>query len=141
MNAAHRAASIRNGIAFCICMGLGALALAQAPLPQPKTQGAVTYLNGGVGDEEVRYIKQSMKDYNLALSFSRSGGEYVASVAIVVKDAKGETVFDVASVGPYLLMKLPPGKYSIVANYQGDSKTRPVTVKGSASPPVNFSWR
>jgi hypothetical protein len=131
--------TIRGTVALAL-VATGTFAFAQAPLPQPKTQGAVTYLNGGVGDEEIRYIKQSMKDYDLALLFSRSSGEYVASVAVTVKDMKGDTVLDVPSVGPYLLVKLPAGKYSVIAEYQGDSKARPVTVKSHASPLVSFAW-
>ena len=117
-----------------------ASACAQAPMPQPQTQGSVGYLNGGAGDEEVQYIKSAMKDYSLALSFSRGGGEYVASVAITVKDAKGETVFEAPSVGPYLLLKLPAGKYSVIANYQNAAKTQPVTVGRAASSVTSFRW-
>ena len=123
MRSAWFAGFIRSTAAVGLC-AITITALAQAPLPQPQTQNAVTYLNGGAGDEEIGYIKQSMKDYDLALSFSRSGGEYVASVAVIVKDAHGATVIDLPSVGPYLLVKLPAGKYSVVANYHGDSKTR-----------------
>jgi hypothetical protein len=116
------------------------IAAAQAPMPQPHTQDGVTYLNGGIGDEEVQFIKQSMKDYTLALSFSRSTGEYVASVAVTIKDMKGATVLEEQSVGPYLLVRLPPAKYSVTANYQGDSKTQPVTASHKPAI-VNFAWR
>jgi hypothetical protein len=114
---------------------------AQSPLPQQQTQSGVAYLNGGIGDDESQYIKSSMKDYTLGLLFSRAGGEYVASVAVTIKDAKGATAFEVPSAGPYLLVKLPPGKYSVVANYQGDSKTQPVTVAGPVKTPVSFQWK
>ena len=113
---------------------------AQAPLPQPQTQNGVAYLNGGAGDEEITAIKGAMKDYSLALLFSRTGGEYVASVAVTIKDAKGATVFETASAGPYLLVKLPPGKYSVVASYQSQSKTQPVTVERAARAPLSFVW-
>ena len=115
----------------------------QAPMPQQQLLGDVAYLNGGAGDEEVQFIKQSMKDYTLALAFARgaSPAEYVASVAVTIKDAKGQTVFETASVGPYLLVKLPPGKYSVVANYHDVSLTRPVTAGKSAGPLVTFIWK
>jgi hypothetical protein len=115
--------------------------LAQAPLPQPKTENGVTYLNGGAGDEEVQSIKASMKDYTLGLLFSRAGGEYVASVAVTIKDAKGATAFEIPSAGPYLLIKLPPGRYSVVANYRSESKTQPVTVSGAVKTPVSIQWK
>lgn len=115
-------------------------AFAQAPMPQPKTQGNVTYLSGGAGSEEVDYLKSQMKDYSLALMFSRTGGDYAANVAVAIKDGRGNTVFEAPSTGPYLLVKLPSGKYSVTATYQNDAKTRSVTVDGSARAPIGFVW-
>lgn len=118
-------------------------AYAQAPLPQPQTQGSVTYLNGGAGEEEVEFIKQSMKDYTLGLAFARAGSpraEYVASVAVTIKDAKGATVFESPSAGPYLLLKLPAGSYSVAATYQNQAQTRPVTA-GKSGSLVTFQWK
>ena len=117
---------------------------AQAPPPQPQQQGGIAYLNGGAGDEEVQFIKQSMKDYSLALQFGRAGtprAEYVATVSITIKDAGGATVLEAPSVGPYLLVKLPAGTYSVVATYQDVTQTRPVTVAKTASAPVTFTWK
>lgn len=132
--------TLRMVAAFAASMALST-AVAQAPLPRPRTEGGVTYLNGGAGSEEVDYIKSSMKDYSLALLFSGTGGAYVADVSVTIKDARGTTAFEAPSVGPYLLVKLPPGKYAVVASYQGDAKTRPVTVDGSAKTPVSFAWK
>ena len=122
---------------------IGGGANAQAPLPQPQVQGTVTYLNGGAGDEEVQFVKQSMKDYSLALAFARAGSpraEYVASVTLTIKDSKGATVFEAPSVGPYLLLKLPAGSYSVTASYQSQAQTRPVTA-GKSGSLVTFEWK
>jgi hypothetical protein len=135
--------SIRRALVALSFAAIAGSAAAQAPLPEPRTTPAgVTYLNGGVGDEEIQAIKAAMKDYTLGLLFSRTGGEYVASVAVTIKDAKGATAFEVPSAGPYLLVKLPPGKYSVVANYRDQSKTQPVTVvAGPVKTPVSFQWK
>ena len=136
------------GVATLVLCAAGSVsssgAYAQAPLPQPQQQGGIAYLNGGAGDEEVQFIKQSMKDYSLALEFGRAGSpraEYVATVAITIKDAGGATVFEAPSVGPYLLVKLPAGKYSVVATYQDVTQTRPVTVATTARAPTTFTWK
>ena len=131
---------LRRVAAAALLAAAWSVAAAQAPLPQPRTENGVSYLNGGVGDEEIQYVRQSMKDYTMALSFSRSGGEYVASVAVTIKNMKGVTVFEVPSAGPYLLVDLPVGRYSVTANYQGDSQTRPVTAARKAVA-ANFAWR
>lgn len=123
---------------------LGGVASAQElPMPTEQVLGKVPYVNGGVGEEEVQYIKQLMRDYALRLAFSRSGrprAEYVASVAVTINDSKGTTIFELASAGPYLLLKVPPGTYSVTATYENQSVTRPV-VAGKGSTPVNFVWK
>lgn len=114
-----------------------------APMASEQTLGDVSYLNGGVGEDEVQHIKGLMKDYSLRLAFSRAGrprAEYVASVAVTVTDAKGKVVFELASAGPYLLLKLPDGKYSVTATYENQSVTRPL-VAGKGTQPVNFVWK
>ena len=130
-----------------VALAFGAVSAAraqEAPMPQQQLLGDVAYLNGGAGDEEVQYVKQSMKEYTLALAFARAGSpraEYVASVSVTIKDAKGATVFELPSVGPYLLVKLAPGKYSVVAIYNDATQTRPVTVGKGVGPLVTFTWK
>ena len=62
-------------------------------------------------------------------------------MAITVKDAKGATVFEAPSVGPYLLLKLPAGKYSVVASYRDVTQTRPVAAGKSGASLVTFVWQ
>jgi len=124
-------------------LAFAAGAFAQAPMPQTQTQGSVAYLNGGAGDEEVQYIKQSMNDYSMALAFARAASpraEYVANVAVTVKDGKGGTVLHVPAVGPYLLLKLPAGSYAVTATYEGQAQTRTVSA-GKPASLVTFEWK
>ncbi len=127
-------------VAAALCAGC-TYAFAQAPLPQPQTERGIQFLNGGAGDEEITAIKAAMKDYSLALLFSRTGGEYVANVAVTIKDAKGATVFEAPSAGPWLLVKLPPGQYAVAASYRDQAKTQPVRVDRAAKTPVSFVWQ
>ncbi len=141
----NRQVSIRIATACVVLatLGIGPRVAAQAAMPQPQTQGDVTFLNGGAGDEEVQFIKRSMKDYSLALSFARStasSAEYVASVVVTIKDSKGATVFESSSVGPWLLVRLPAGRYTVVASYHDVTQNRPVTAVRSATSVTTFSW-
>lgn len=140
-----QARHIVAGACIAIALACGTAARAQeAPMPQQQLLGDVAYLNGGAGDEEVQYVKQSMKEYSLALAFARAGSpraEYVASVSVTIKDAKGATVFELPSVGPYLLVKLPPGRYSVVAIYNDATQTRPVSVGKNVGPLTTFTWK
>jgi hypothetical protein len=84
-----------------------------------------------------------MKDYPLRLAFSRAGtprAEYVANVAVTITDAKGRNIFELAAAGPYLLLKVPPGRYAVTATYENQTVTRPV-VAGKGSTPINFVWK
>ncbi len=129
-------------IALVASLAASVGAFAQAPMPQAQTQGSVAYLNGGAGDEEVQYIKQAMKDYSMALAFARAASpraEYVANVAVTVKDVKGNTVFEVPAGGPYLLLKLPAGSYVVTATYEGQTRTR--TVSAGKASLVTFEWK
>ena len=128
-------------------LAFATVAYAQAPMPQPQTQQhgqmSVAYLNGGAGDEEVQYIKQSMKDYSVALVFARAASpkaEYVANVEVTVKDDKGNALFEAPSVGPYLLLQLPAGSYAVTAIYQGQAQTRTVSA-GKSATLVTFQWK
>ena len=144
--ATHRGRVAAWLVGACVVAGgfAGGPASAQeVPMPTEQVLGKVPYVNGGVGEEEVQYIKQLMRDYGLRLAFSRSGkprAEYVASVAVTVNDAKGANIFELASAGPYLLLKVPPGTYSVTATYENHSVTRSV-VAGKGSSPTNLVWK
>ena len=49
-------------------------------------------------------------------------------------------MFESPSVGPYLLLKLPAGSYSVTASYQSQAQTRPVTA-GKSGSLVTFEWK
>ena len=112
-------------------------------MPAEQVLGNVPYINGGAGDEEVQYIKGEMKDYTLRLAFSRAGrprAEYVASVAVTINNGKGVNIFELASAGPYLLLKVPNGTYSVTATYENQTVTRPVVANKGTSL-TNFVWK
>lgn len=125
----------------------GALALAAAfpvlaaTLPQPKTEHGITYLSGGIGRDESAAMKAEAKNYPLSLVFSAGKeGEYVADVPVTIKDRAGKVVLDTVSSGPIILLKLPAGKYRVVALRQGKALQRTVVVKAKSERQVSFHW-
>jgi len=140
----RRAVITASAVVLAALTSLSSVARAQdVPMPTEQVLGDVPYLNGGVGEEEVQFIKQTMKDYTLRFAFSRAGtprAEYVANVAVTITDAKGTNLFELAAAGPYLLLKLPPGRYSVTATYENQTVTRPV-VAGKGTTPINFVWK
>jgi hypothetical protein len=113
-----------------------------APLPlEIKTQGDITYVTGGVGDEELRMLLAKGGDFNLHLLLNAKGGDYLSNIAIHVTDAKGTGVLDVSDAGPYLYVKLAPGKYSLEATrHESETKKISFTVgKGTVNRDIVFS--
>ena len=111
-----------------------ALALAvpafAAALPQPKTEHGVTYLSGGIGEDESAAMKAEAKHYPLSLVFSAGKyGEYLARVPVTIKDYAGKMVLDTVSKGPILLVSLAPGRYTVTATRDGKTLRQAVDIK------------
>lgn len=105
----------------------------QSPIARlkPITQDDVTYLCGGVGEEEVAHMKQEAKGYDLMLTFAARDGSYLADVDVAIRDAKGHSVLQTACDSPILLVDLPrSGTYRVRAETAGYELNR--TVKVSA---------
>lgn len=95
--------------------------------PSPQTSGGVQWLTGGVTLEERDAIREQASDYNLWIWLARTGsGYFLADVRVSVEDAAGRPVLDTVTDGPWLLARLPPGRYTIRTD-QSDAVT-PVTV-------------
>jgi hypothetical protein len=100
--------------------------------PEQKTQNDVAFLCGGVGEDEVGYMKKQAGNYDLALTFATRTGAYLADVDVNIKNAKGDDVLQTKCDGPMLLVNLPAsGTYRIHAETSGYSLNR--TAKVSAS--------
>jgi hypothetical protein len=101
---------------------------AERALPQVRTQGQTTYLEGGAGDEELRYLRQQTPQYNLRVLVHGDSGEYVAADSVVIKRGS-QTVLALNEAGPYVLAQLPAGRYTVEATYKGAKKTRAINLK------------
>ncbi|MCC6608625.1 MAG: carboxypeptidase regulatory-like domain-containing protein [Burkholderiales bacterium] len=131
-----------------IAAAFPALAAASATmLPPEKTEAGIVYRTGGIGKDEVAQFKRIEPQYPLALEFlgkPRSDGmhpEYLADVKVTISDAQhGKTVFSTTATGPFLVAKLAPGKYTVSAEYQGNTHHRTVEVHAKRSETVVFEW-
>ena len=102
----------------------------------------MTYISGGVGNESVQAMRAMERGYNLRLMFAIAGsGEYLADVRVKLVDPKGRTVLDAVSEGPYFFAKVPPGRYQVVAETEGDAKTRAVDISPGGAVSQSFYWR
>jgi len=106
----------------------------------PVTVGNVTYLTGGIGEEERNQIQMSKKDYNLYIMSSSKDGAFTGATQLSITDIHGANVLTVADAGPLFLAKLPPGTYTINAAAQGETKKQKITVGSKGAATINFNW-
>ena len=109
----------------------------------PQHFGSVVYVTGGVGDGEIAVIKQMMQDYPLSMTFTEmqnGSAVFLADVPVTVRTAHGDSVLDVRTNGPYLLVKLPAGTYEVSASDKGRTETRSVTVTDHSHARLVFEW-
>ncbi|WP_432720127.1 carboxypeptidase-like regulatory domain-containing protein [Jeongeupia wiesaeckerbachi] len=105
-----------------------------------QTHGNVSYVSGGVGDEEMTALKSMQKSYNLHLLFVDRDGHYLSGTQVAVKNARGETVLDARSNGPYFYANLPTGRYSVSASNDGRTQTRLLQVGTKGGKQTTFRW-
>lgn len=91
------------------------------------------YVHGGVSIEEARKLEQQRNDYRLWLVTADRSGAWLAGAKTRVKDARGEVVLDTVLDGPYLLVDLAPGRYTIETEVEGRTRTQTVSVGSSGT--------
>lgn len=109
-------------------------------LPQELHQGDLTFVTGGVGLDESQALREAAPHWPLALRFTGSGSDYLADVHVHITDAQGAAVLQADSRGPYMLVKLHPGRYTVQASYEGHDQTRSVVLKHGSHEKLDFSW-
>lgn len=103
-----------------------AIAQDQDPL-QPRQVGEITLINAGASAEEVDALKKLSPQYPLRLVMSNPNGEYVVARSLrVLKE--GRELAKVPDAGPWLLMDLAPGRYTLEGDFEGQRFTKTVTV-------------
>ena len=129
---------------------LGVLAVMSLPtktygqLPHSLREGNITYISGGVGEDEAKAIKAEAKNWPLNIEFSQyleSHDAWVSQVYLTILDAKGNAIFEANLDGPLFLAKLPSGNYEIVATYEGVTKKQRIQVVAGRPLHVSINWR
>ena len=93
------------------------------------TPAGVAYLSGGVGIDEARAFPAESAHHALAVrTAARGSGAWLADVDLTILDAHGREVFRQRLDGPWLLIDLPPGRYEIVGEHEGEVRRTAVTL-------------
>jgi hypothetical protein len=136
-------ATLASAATIGLAVAAPAMSMTSAPLPPEHVDGAVTYRSGGVGNDEAMTMKHAEGQYPLAVEFVRHAkpaDQHLASVDLTIKDAKGNTQLAANGVGPFVLAKLPAGKYTVIATDNGQTKTRNVVIAANKPERLTFEW-
>lgn len=102
--------------------------------------GGILYVSGGIGETEQQQLRAHEADYNLKLIFTLTEGNYLADVNVVVSDAKGGKLVEHQAGGPFFMAKLPAGRYTVAATYEGKTVKRNVQVGGKGLRTEYLRW-
>ncbi|MTW10025.1 hypothetical protein GM658_05375 [Pseudoduganella eburnea] len=111
------------------------------PLPAVQQQGAISFITGGIGSDEAAAFRAAAAQYNLRLTLAAVSGEFFASVRVSLRDAQGNSVVEAVSDGPYLFFNVPPGKYQVTADNQGQVEMRNAVVHAKGATELYFRWK
>jgi hypothetical protein len=115
-----------------------------APMSQlePKMENGITYLCGGVGEDEVQAMKQAASDYKLMLTFAAVNGAYLADVNVDIADARGRSVLQAKCDAPIMLVDFEQGgNYRVRAEANGHMLTRSAKVRsGGRVQSIAMAW-
>lgn len=90
----------------------------------------VSFVTGGVGDDEKAAIEESKADYNLHLTNASPDGAFVGDVHVIIAKKTGNEMEPALNViaGPLLYVKLPQGTYVLEATLGEQSKRQDIKV-------------
>lgn len=108
--------------------------------PQPQLQGNVSYLTGGIGENETESIKSQAGGYNLLLSNADNSGHYMPGSDITITSHDGRQMMNVSDAGPLFYAKLPPGNYTLTATNGSQQEVRKIHVSANGSDRVHLIW-
>lgn len=126
--------------AFCIV--ISSVVLAQ--IPDTQYSRGISYVSGGVGEEESQAILAEAKQWPLLLELSQlenGRGVWIFGAKIKILNSQNQVIFDAQADGPYILINLAVGQYQIEASYLGVTQKRSVNVQASAPQKLAIFWK
>lgn len=123
---------------------IGVMSIGYAQMLINRTQGDISFIAGGIGEDESTAMKLMSKKWPLSIEFSQylDGKDlWIAQVYLRILDANGKTLFDTTIDGPMFLGKLPAGNYELFATYEGVTQSRKIRIIDGKPMHVSMNWR
>jgi hypothetical protein len=132
-------------LATVLCAGVAHASVPVGTLPPTQTQGDIAWISGGIGMSQAKAFEQAEHNYPLTLEFllkpehRRAPAEFTAAIPTTITDSHGNKVLSATAQGPFMLLRLPAGRYTVVAEHRGRKLVRHVVV-GHGHHRVVFEW-
>ena len=120
-------------------LGIATLFLASVGLVHPglvaaqtrgKTVAGSTYVTGGVTVAELRKLDGEKDNYSLWITTAaKESGAYLSDVKLKITGAKKQVVLDTTMIGPWLMVDLPAGKYTVEAGFKDQTQKRTTHIR------------
>jgi hypothetical protein len=100
-------------------------AVTSTPAIQVQQANGVSFVSGGAGVAERTQLRNMESGYPLAIEFSGKAGEMAVAKELRVLDSSGKVVA-IPDAGPVVMVSLPPGRYTVEADFNGTVQRRTV---------------
>ncbi len=134
---------LRNSlIALVVLLGISVYGYAQ--LPEVLKRNNITFVMGGIGEDEAKAIRSEAKNWPLSIEFSEylnNRDAWISGVQLKIINSNDEITLDEIIDGPLFLANLPVGNYQLIGTYGGVSKKQKVQIKAGKTLRVAMSWR
>lgn len=100
----------------------------------------VTFITGGVGIEEREEIARWESSFNVKIVTATQGaGAFIASAHVDIHRGE-ELVFDRTMDGPWMLLRMEPGRYVVTANADGRLRRAQLVVPATGRATLVLRW-
>ncbi len=105
------------------------------------TAPRVDFVTGGIGKAERENFARIESNYNVKIEMATDKGFYIADANVTIHDKSGTLLLDAVADGPYFLVNLEPGTYTIAATHEGEEKSQKATIGSKGQKRVLFMWK
>lgn len=128
-----------TAISAVAALGIATAAHAYPDAIPVQQQGNVSYVTGGIGEEESTAMQQARHSYNLHVMNSYRDGSFSGDTKITIYDRAGKQVL-ATDAGPLLYANLPAGKYQIVADADNVQQKKSFSTSDASQKDLHFVW-
>ena len=125
---------------FAVFASLSTLNASFAYALATNTHNGIAYITGGVTIDERAEMMAKRKDFTLLIKVAAKSSKYVGGTDVKITDQGGSNVFECTTDGPWLLVDLPVGRYSIGVTGVGIAQSQKILISKKTTRELTMAW-